>query len=138
MKRSSGPSRPKALTIFLKKRSPTASRSIASEGQQPTLNDQGVTVAKRVIAGRAAVQTMTMEELHRHAVTCRNGKQDWHHNSGKAIKSGRLRVSRKEDGSYEIEPAELARVFLLSAHGETDKESRQVRTTSPLYAARGG
>ena len=61
----------------------TIPASIASEGQQPTLNDQGVTVAKRVSAGRATVQTMTMEELHRHAFTCRNGKQDWHHNSGK-------------------------------------------------------
>ena len=29
----------------------------------------------------------------------------------KAIKSGRLSVSRKEDGSYEIDPAELARVY---------------------------
>src|SRR5262245_43000570 len=37
----------------------------------------------------------------------------------KAIKSGRLSVSRKEDGSYEIDPAELARVYSFSAPGET-------------------
>jgi hypothetical protein len=37
----------------------------------------------------------------------------------KAIKSGRLSVSRKGDGSYEIDPAELARVYSFSAPGET-------------------
>ena len=36
----------------------------------------------------------------------------------KAIKSGKLSVSRKEDGSYEIDPAELAGLFVL-APGET-------------------
>jgi hypothetical protein len=37
----------------------------------------------------------------------------------KEIKSGRLSVSRKEDGSYEIDPTELARVYSFSAPGET-------------------
>jgi len=37
----------------------------------------------------------------------------------KAIKSGKLSVSRKEDGSYEIDPAELARLYSFSAPGET-------------------
>src|SRR5262245_317360 len=83
MKRSSRPSRQKALTIFLKKPNPTASRSIASEGQQPTLNDQGVTVAKRVSARRATVPAMTMEELHGHAVTLRSSKEERPHDSGK-------------------------------------------------------
>jgi len=33
----------------------------------------------------------------------------------RAIKSGRLSVSRKEDGSYEIDPAELVRLYPLTA-----------------------
>jgi hypothetical protein len=33
----------------------------------------------------------------------------------RAIKSGRLSVSRKEDGSYEIDPAELARLYPFTA-----------------------
>ena len=33
----------------------------------------------------------------------------------RAIKSGRLSVSRKEDGSYEIGPAELARLYPFTA-----------------------
>ena len=33
----------------------------------------------------------------------------------KAIKSGRLSVSRKEDGSYEIDQAELARLYPFAA-----------------------
>ena len=37
----------------------------------------------------------------------------------KAIKSGKLSVSRKDDGSYEIDPAELARLYSFSAPGET-------------------
>jgi len=37
----------------------------------------------------------------------------------RAIKSGRLSVSRKEDGSYEIDPAELARLYPFTAPGET-------------------
>jgi hypothetical protein len=37
----------------------------------------------------------------------------------RAIKSGRLSASRKEDGSYEIDPAELARVYPFPAPGET-------------------
>ena len=36
----------------------------------------------------------------------------------KAIKSGKLSVSRKEDGSYEIDPAGLARLYSFSAPGE--------------------
>jgi hypothetical protein len=35
----------------------------------------------------------------------------------KEIKSGRLSVSCKEDGSYEIDPAESARVYSSSAPG---------------------
>jgi excisionase family DNA binding protein len=37
----------------------------------------------------------------------------------RAIKSGRLSASRKEDGSYEIDAAELARVYPFPAPGET-------------------
>jgi len=37
----------------------------------------------------------------------------------RAIKSGRVSVSRKEDGSYEVDPAELARVYPFPAPGET-------------------
>jgi hypothetical protein len=33
----------------------------------------------------------------------------------RAIKSGRLSVNRKEDGSYEIDPAELARLYPFAA-----------------------
>jgi hypothetical protein len=36
----------------------------------------------------------------------------------KAIRSGRLSASRKEDGSYEIDPAELAQVYPFPAPGE--------------------
>lgn len=32
----------------------------------------------------------------------------------RAIKAGRLSAQRKEDGSYEIDPAELARVYAIS------------------------
>jgi hypothetical protein len=37
----------------------------------------------------------------------------------RAIKSGTVSVSRKEDGSYEVDPAELARVNPFPAPGET-------------------
>jgi hypothetical protein len=37
----------------------------------------------------------------------------------RAIKSGRVSVSRKEDGSYEVDPVELARVYPFPAPGET-------------------
>jgi hypothetical protein len=36
----------------------------------------------------------------------------------KAIRSGRLSASRKEDGSYEIDPAELGQVYPFPAPGE--------------------
>jgi hypothetical protein len=49
----------------------------------------------------------------------------------KAIKSGRLSVSRKEDGSYEIDPAELARVYSFSAPGETT--TAHVPTRAPRH-----
>jgi hypothetical protein len=35
----------------------------------------------------------------------------------RAIKSGRLSVSRKADGSHEIDPAELARLYPFTAPG---------------------
>jgi hypothetical protein len=35
----------------------------------------------------------------------------------RAIKSGKLSAGRATDGSYEIDPAELARVFPLAGHG---------------------
>jgi hypothetical protein len=45
----------------------------------------------------------------------------------RAIKSGRLSVNRKEDGSYEIDPAELARLYPFAASravtGELDANS---------------
>ena len=49
----------------------------------------------------------------------------------KAIKSGRLSVSRKEDGSYEIDPAELARLYSFSAPGGTATAS--VPTCAPRH-----
>jgi hypothetical protein len=49
----------------------------------------------------------------------------------KAIKSGRLSVSRKKDGSYEIDPAELARVYSFSAPGET--ATANVPTRAPRH-----
>jgi len=49
----------------------------------------------------------------------------------KAIKSGRLSVSRKEDGSYEIDPAELAQVYSFSAPGETATASVPGQCAAP-------
>ena len=47
----------------------------------------------------------------------------------KAIKSGRLSV--KKDGSYEIDPAELARLYSFSAPGET--ATANVPTRAPRH-----
>jgi membrane peptidoglycan carboxypeptidase len=45
----------------------------------------------------------------------------------KAIKSGKLSVNRKEDGSYEIDPAELAQLYAFSPPGETTVPARALR-----------
>jgi hypothetical protein len=37
----------------------------------------------------------------------------------RAIKSGRISAEREDDGSYQIDPAELSRVFHMSSGGET-------------------
>jgi hypothetical protein len=100
-------------------RTSTHAPSIASEGQQPTLNDQGVTVAKRVRAGRATAQTLRMEGFIDMLSLVEAARKIGITTLAKAIKSGRLSVSRKEDGSYEIDPAELARVYSFSAPSET-------------------
>jgi hypothetical protein len=91
-------------------------------------------VAKRVSAGARDCSDHTMEELQGHAFTCRSGEEDCITTLAKAIKSGRLSVSRKEDGSYEIDPAELARVYSFSAPGETATAS----VLSPSIAAEEG
>ena len=44
----------------------------------------------------------------------------------RAIKNGKLSASRADDGSYEIDPAELARVFPLAGH-----ESGTMKQTVP-------
>ena len=49
----------------------------------------------------------------------------------KAIKSGKLSVSRKDDGSYEIDPAELARLYSFSAPGETATASVAGQCAAP-------
>jgi hypothetical protein len=41
----------------------------------------------------------------------------------RAIKAGRLSASRKEDGGYEIDPAELARVYRVYLTGEKSEET---------------
>jgi hypothetical protein len=44
----------------------------------------------------------------------------------RAIKNGKLSAARADDGSYEIDPAELARVFPLVGH-----ESGPMKQTVP-------
>jgi hypothetical protein len=41
----------------------------------------------------------------------------------RAIKAGRLSASRKEDGGYEIDPSELARVYRVYLPGEEPQET---------------
>ena len=48
----------------------------------------------------------------------------------RAIKAGRLSATRADDGSYTIDPAELARVFSLAAHS-IDKIADAYPATSP-------
>ena len=48
----------------------------------------------------------------------------------RAIKAGKLSATRADDGSYTIDPAELARVFSLAAHS-IDKIADAYPATSP-------
>jgi hypothetical protein len=48
----------------------------------------------------------------------------------RAIKAGRLSANRKEDGGYEIDPSELARVYRLYLPGEATDET--VAATDPV------
>ena len=47
----------------------------------------------------------------------------------RAIKSGKISATRKEDGSYEIDPAELHRVFDLVTDNSNDTESMKQSET---------
>jgi len=50
----------------------------------------------------------------------------------RSIKAGRLSASRKEDGSYEIDPAELSRVYPFPAPGsETPETGQMVQDATP-------
>jgi hypothetical protein len=49
----------------------------------------------------------------------------------RAIKSGRISASRSEDGSYAIDPAELARVYRLTSERASDME-RSVTLNGPV------
>jgi len=52
----------------------------------------------------------------------------------RAIKSGRLSVNRKEDGSYEIDQAELARLYPFAASRPPGRLlGRQSVPSPPLY-----
>ena len=48
----------------------------------------------------------------------------------RAIKAGRLSAGRKEDGGYEIDPSELARVYRVYLPGEATDET--VAATDPM------
>src|SRR5215469_16874352 len=55
----------------------------------------------------------------------------------RAIKNGRLSASRADDGSYEIDPAELSRVFPLAGH-EPGTMKQSVRGNGAGPATPGG
>lgn len=44
----------------------------------------------------------------------------------RAVRSGRLSARRREDGSYELDPAEVSRVYTLRAPERTADQSRSV------------
>src|SRR5215213_11959580 len=51
-----------------------------------------------------------------------------------AIKAGRLSASRREDGSYEIDPAELTRVYSIRTETPETVAQRVTRCTTPRRA----
>ena len=53
----------------------------------------------------------------------------------RAIKAGRLSAGRKEDGGYEIDPSELARVYRVYLPGEEPKETVSAPDLAAHHAA---
>src|SRR5262249_17663410 len=66
-------------------------------------------------------------DLTRRRCSSHQARQD---DAQRAIKAGRLSAGRKEDGGYEIDPSELARVYRVYLPGEATDET--VAATDPM------
>jgi predicted site-specific integrase-resolvase len=53
----------------------------------------------------------------------------------KYIKNGKLSVASKEDGSYQIDPSELFRVFPIDEHKTGANEQSQTHKETPVNSA---